>query len=120
MENQIEEESEKKYAVITTETAEAAIREQVRYIVEEQQAPQNAAEWLDRVWTAIDGLEFMPLRFGEAEGYEHLSYVVRRVVLDNHLILFTVDVSTTTVYVVGLRHGARRPQRADLPTDPKA
>lgn len=55
--------------VITTAIANAAIRGQVRYIVEEQQAPQNAAEWLDRVWTTIDGLEVMPLRFPQAEGY---------------------------------------------------
>lgn len=113
-------ESEKKYAVITTATAKGAIREQVRYIVEEQKAPQNAAEWLDRVWTSIDALEFMPLRFPQAEGYEHLSYVIRRVVLDNHLILFTVDEINTTVYVVGLRHGAKVPRPYDLPTDPRA
>lgn len=113
-------ESEKKYAVVTTATAKAAIREQVRHFAEEQQAPQNAAEWLGRVWTSIDGLEFMPLRFPPAEGYERLPYVVRRVVLDNHLILFTVDEANATVYVVGLRHGARLPRPRELPTDPRA
>lgn len=120
MENQIEEESEKKYDVITTDTAKAAIGEQVRYIKDEQQAPQNAATWLGRVWTAIDGLELMPMRHSVAEGYDHLPYVVRRVLVDRHLVLFTVDEAAKVVYVIGLRHGSSRPQRADLPTDPTA
>jgi hypothetical protein len=115
----MQDETDVHYAVITTATAKAAIREQVRFIVVEQRAPRNAAEWLGRVWACIDGLEYLPKRFPPAEGYERLSYVVRRAVLDNHLILFMVDESSSTVYVVGLRHGSRLPRPSDLPTDPK-
>lgn len=111
-------EVDKVYAVRTTAAARQAIREQARYIAVEQQSPQNAREWLERVWTAIDGLEFMPLRYNEAKGYDSLPYVVRRVILDNHLILFTVDKANATVYVVGLRHGARLPRQRDLPAVP--
>lgn len=106
------------YTVTTTATARESIREQVRYIAVEQQAPQNAAEWLDRVWSCIDALQFMPLRHLKAEGYDHLPYVVRRAILDNHLILFTVDEANRTVYVVGLRHGARLPRPDKLPERP--
>ncbi len=99
-------------------TAREAIREQVRFIAVDQQSPQNAAEWLDRVWTCIDGLEFLPKRHLKAEGYDHLPYVVQRAILDNHLILFTVDEANATVYVVGLRHGARLPRPDELPGEP--
>jgi plasmid stabilization system protein ParE len=113
-------ETDKLYAVLVTATAQAAIREQVHYIAVDQQSPQNAAEWLDRVWTCIDDLEFLPLRYPIAEGYERLPYVVRRALLDRHLILFTVDEAALRVYVVGFRHSARLPRRRDLPSDPRA
>lgn len=45
---------------------------------------------------------------------ERLPYIVRRVVLGNHLILYTVDEKNATVYVVGLRHGAQLPRPRDL------
>ena len=116
----MQDETDKHYAVIMTATAKAAIREQVRFIAVEQQSPQNAAEWLGRVWSCVDGLEFLPKRFPPAEGYQRLPYVVRRIVLDSHLILFTIDEANTTVYVVGLRHGAKLPRPRELPPDPKA
>jgi plasmid stabilization system protein ParE len=111
-------EVDKKYTVTVTATAREAIREQVRYIAIDQRAPQNAAEWLGRVWSCIDQLEFLPRRFAAADGYDHLPYVVRRVVLDNHLILFTIDDACDTVYIVGLRHGARLPRSSDIPRTP--
>jgi hypothetical protein len=111
-------ESDKRYGVKITATAREAIRETARFIAVEQRSAQNAAEWLDRIWTCIDGIEFMPMRHLKAEGYDHLPYVVRRAILDNRLILFTVDQSNATVYVVGLRHGARVPRPSDLPNTP--
>lgn len=112
-------ESAKRYVVIATSTALTAIRDQVHHIAVEQRSPQNATEWLDRIWTSIDELELLPTRFPEAEGYSHLPYIVRRIVVDNHLILFTVDHPNATVYVVGLRHGASLPRLSDLPPQPE-
>lgn len=108
-------ETDRTYAVVTTDTADAAIREQARYIAIDQQSPQNAAAWLERVWAAIDGLEFLPKRHGLAIENEHVPYEVRRVLVDNHLLLFTVAEEKQMVYIVGLRHGARLPRPQDLP-----
>jgi len=112
-------ESDKLYRVKTTATARDAIREQVRHIVVEQRSPQNAAEWLDRIWSSVDGLEHLPFAYPQAEGYSHLPYVVRRVILDNHSILFTVDEANAIVYVVGLTHAARLARPRDLPVEPR-
>jgi plasmid stabilization system protein ParE len=84
-------EVDKIYVVRTTARAHAAIREQMRYITVDQNSPQNAAAWVDRVWTSIDRLQKLPRRHPLAAGYEQISYVVRRMVLGKHLILFTVD-----------------------------
>lgn len=112
-------EVDKIYTVITTATLREAIQEQVRYIAVDQQSPQNTGEWLDRVWTHIDGLEFLPQRNVKADGYDHLPLTVRRIILDNHLILYTVDENSATVYIVGIRHGASLPRPCDLQVDPR-
>lgn len=115
----MKEETDKHYTVVTTATAKAAIREQVRHIAEDQQSPQNAAEWLDRVWACIDELGFLPLRYPIAEGYERLPYEIRRALIGQHLLLFTVDRKNLLVHVVGLRHSARLPRERDVPSDPQ-
>lgn len=112
-------EADKHYSVLVTATAREVITEQVRFLAIDRQSPQNAIQWLDRVWTNIDGLEFLPLRHAIAEGYDRLPYLVRRIMLDNYLILFAVDEGNATVYVVGLRHGARLPEPSDLPSNPR-
>ncbi len=109
-------ETGKIYRVEVTATAREAILQQARYIAIDQRSPQNAAEWLDRIWTLVDGLEYLPKRHVVAQGYEQLPYVVRRVLVDNHFILFTIDDTKAIVYIVGLRHGASLADPAALPT----
>jgi hypothetical protein len=40
---------------------------------------------------------------------------VRRVIVGNHLLLFTVDEADRQVWVIGFRHGSRLPRPEDLP-----
>ena len=61
----------------------------------------------------------MPRRFPKADGYGRVPYIVRRAILDNHLILFTIDEVNATVYVVGLRDGRRLPRPGDVPIAPR-
>lgn len=50
------------YRVEVTVDAMASIREYVRYIAVERQAPLNAERWLQTVLEAIDSLETFPYR----------------------------------------------------------
>ena len=70
---------------------------------------------MDRVWSRIDDLERMPRRHSLAAEDEFVPYEVCRVILHNHLILFTIDPDEPIVYVIGLQHGARLPRPQDLP-----
>ena len=106
---------DRRYRVQVVPAAIAAIEEQFLYIRDEQHSPLEAARWLSRVWTAIDGLEFLPGRFLFAPENDYRTYEVRRVVLDNHLLLFTIDEAQQTVYILNLRHGARLPRPEELP-----
>ena len=111
-------EADKTYRVRNTLTAKRAILEHADFIARQEQAIEPALAWLDRVDAAVARLDRTPRRHNLAEGYGRLPYEVRRVVLANHLILYTVDEAARTVYVVGLIHGARRPRPGDLPPSP--
>ena len=106
---------DRRYRVIVLSAAAEAIEEQFVYIRDTQQAPRNADAWLGRVWTAIDGLEFLPGRHGPALENGRRPYEVRRLLLDNHVLLFTIDEARAAVFVLYLRHAARLPRPGDLP-----
>ena len=105
------------YSVEITDAAFVAIRNQARYIAIESQSPENAKRWLERVWDAVDSLEHWPGRAARAQEGKFVSYEVRQLVVDTHLILFTIDGNQRKVWVVGLRHGRRLPRPQDLPRD---
>ena len=51
------------YTVRITPAAEASIRGQARYIAIDEQAPLNAARWLQRIDAAADSLAQWPRRY---------------------------------------------------------
>jgi hypothetical protein len=89
-------------------------REQARYIAVECQAPLNASRWLEQVWDAIDGLEYLPNRHNLAPESAFKSYEVRRALVGDYLILFTIDEAAAKVWVIGFRHGSRLPRPEEL------
>ena len=109
-----------RYEVALTEAALAAIRAQARYIAIEAEAPGNAARWLQRILDSVDSLEQWPRRAAKAEEDAFVEFEVRRLVVDSHLLLFTVDDEHRKVWIIGLRHGHRLPRPDDLPQDPAA
>ena len=96
------------YSVELTDAALAAITAQAHYIAVESQAPLNAERWLGRIWDAVDSLEQFPQRAAKAEEDAYAKYEVRRLVIDSHLLLFTIDDDRRKVWIIGLRHGHRR------------
>ncbi len=106
------------YAVEITDTTFELIRAQARYIAIDCQAPLNASRWLERMWDAIDGLEEMPKRHNLAEEDAFKSYEVRRALVSDYLVLFTIDEAAGKVWVIGFRHGSRLPRPDDLPVAP--
>ena len=106
-----------RYAVELTDAALAAITEHARRIAIEGRSPENAKRWLERVWDAVDSLERLPRRAARAQEDDYVTYEVRQLVVDSHLLLFTLDDEKRTVWILGLRHGHRRPRPQDLPAD---
>jgi hypothetical protein len=104
-----------KYAVEITDVAYEAIEAQARYLAIDCQSPLNASRWLEQVWDVIDGLEQMPNRHNPAPEDAFKSYEVRRALLGDYMILFTIDEDEGKVWVIGFRHGQRLPHPGDLP-----
>jgi plasmid stabilization system protein ParE len=102
-----------RYEVQLTDAALAAIGAQARYIAEEVGAPLNAQRWLEQVWDAVDSLERFPRRGSMAEEDAYVEYEVRQLIVDSHLLLFTVDDEQRRVWIIGLRHGHRLPRPRD-------
>jgi hypothetical protein len=107
-----------RYAIEITDTALGLIRAQARYIAIECHSPMNAAAWLAKVWDTVDGLEQMPMRHNLALEDAYKSYEVRRALVGDYLILFTIDESIKKVWVIGFRHGSRLPRPGALPDVP--
>jgi hypothetical protein len=106
---------QRRYEVKVVPVALAAIEKQYLYIRNKQRAPLEADRWLGRVWNAVAELETLPSRFSLAPENEFRSYPIRRMMIDNHMLLFSVDEPKRYVYVLNLRHGARLPRAAGLP-----
>ena len=107
-----------RYNVDITDAAFALIREAAHYIAIDAAAPLNAGRWLEQVWDAIDGLEAMPSRCVLAAESAYKTYEVRRQLVGNYLILFTIDEAAHQVWVIGFRHGSRQPRPEELPDAP--
>jgi toxin ParE1/3/4 len=103
-----------KYTVEITDGAECAISAAVKYIAVECKAPLNASRWVEKVWDVIEGLEHLPKRHNLADESAFKPYEVRRALVGNYLILFTVDDRAKIVRVIGFRHGSRLPRPQDL------
>ncbi|MBI5850364.1 MAG: type II toxin-antitoxin system RelE/ParE family toxin [Planctomycetes bacterium] len=103
------------YTVQVTDAAWRAIRVEARYIAVEKRQPSTAQRWLEKVWDAVESLERWPRRFARADEAALVDYEIRRAVVGQHLLLFTVDDSCRQVTVIGFRHGHRLPRSDELP-----
>ncbi len=104
-----------KYAVRVTDAAYEAIRDQARYIAVESHAPLNATRWLERVWDVVHRLETLPRRYPTAAESALKPYEIRRALVDNCHILFSIDDRKHGVWVIAFRLGSRLPRPGELP-----
>ena len=106
--------ADRSYAVRVTLTAEKALNDHALFIARQEHDAEPARRWYDGADEAVATLDFLPRRCGLAEEDAHRPYEVRRLIYGCHLILFTVDDANDTVYIIGLRHGARLPRPGEL------
>jgi plasmid stabilization system protein ParE len=92
-----------------TPEAEADIQAILEYI--SLQAPETALRFVISLRRRIASLKNFPARHSKAAEAELAGLDVRQAVHGMYRVLYTFDERTVTVHAV--RHGARRPLRAD-------
>lgn len=94
-----------RYDVDIAPAAAEQIREAFFYIY--QRSPQNAKNWLRKLYLKIDTLETMPQRCGLIRENNAFEEDVRELLHYSHRIIFTVDDDQSLVKVHAVRHAAQ-------------
>jgi plasmid stabilization system protein ParE len=92
------------YEVEFTRTAEREAYAAYRYIA--RSSPVNAAKWYNELEKAIHSLERFPKRCSRAPEAKVFEEEIRHLLFGAYRILFVIR--NRTVYVLHIRHGARR------------
>ena len=96
----------KRHKVIVTPEAQAGIQNSFHFIHED--SPRNAAHWLIDLYSKIETPERFPERCSYAREYEFVDEETRQLIFGSHRIVFSVDSTTATVYVLQVRHAKMR------------
>jgi len=94
------------YSVRITPKALADLEGIFNYI--SQDSPQNAAAMIERLLYAIDGLNILPYRFGVPRVGPVRGQQVRSMPVRPYLVRYRVDEKRRAVFILRVRHGARR------------
>ncbi len=98
------------YRVNITERALADLEAIFKWISLE--SPGRASRVVERILNAIDDLEFMPGRFRRARRSRKHGHVMHSRLVRPYIIYFRIDEPGRVVFIVEVRHGARRQPRS--------
>ncbi|HEY6350136.1 MAG TPA: type II toxin-antitoxin system RelE/ParE family toxin [Candidatus Angelobacter sp.] len=93
----------KRYEVIVTPEAEAAIISAFDYI--DERAPLNAERWLRKLYSCITSLENFPHRCALARECQFFDGELRQLIFKSHRIVFRIEEEQAIVRVVHFLHG---------------
>ncbi len=105
------------FEVLIAPAAKRRIRQQAEWIAAAQAGPRVAAEWLARIYDAIDSLQEMPRLYPVASEDAWCEYEVRLLAIGQFVLLFTIIESEQEIWIVHARHGRQLTRSEDLPRD---
>ena len=97
----------KKYKVIITPTAYKEIDKIYDYITDDLYAENAAKRLMNKVEQEIQRLKDSPKIYAEIEKFDELKRVYRRIVVNNYVILYTIDEDNEVVFVSHMYYGGR-------------
>ena len=96
-----------KYIVRLYKRAEQDIEDIYSYISREKLSPENAKGQVDRIKTAILGLDQFPQSHQERQEGKYANKGYRQLLIDNYVAVFRVDEKQKTVFVVTVQYQGR-------------
>lgn len=99
------------YDVVYTAEARQDLRDIYEYIAYELLVPEIASGQVDRIMKAARSLEQMPMRYTRYEEEPWHSLGLRFLPLDNYLIFYLPDETTSVVNIIRIMYGGRDVKR---------
>ena len=96
-----------KYKVKLNPQAFCEIDDIFAYIALEKLSPENARGQTDRIWEALKKLENFPQSHQERIEGSYAGKVYRQLLIDNYIVIFRIDETSKTVYVVTVQYQGR-------------
>ena len=99
------------YKVEGSESAEKDLRDIVRYISSQFDAPMTALKMMDIIEAAVNSLEDMPQRCPLVADERLAALGYRKLIVKNYFVFFTVDEQNKVVDIERILHARRDWQR---------
>ena len=99
------------YSVEGSEPAENDLRDIVRYISSQLDAPMTALKMMDIIEAAVNSLEDMPQRCPLVADKRLAAMGYRKLIVKNYFVFFTVDEQNKVVDIERILHTRRDWQR---------
>ncbi len=96
-----------KYKVKLNPQAFREIDDIFAYIALEKLSPENARGQTDRIWEALKKLENFPQSHQERIEGSYAGKGYRQLLIDNYIVIFRIDETSKTVYVVTVQYQGR-------------
>ena len=104
------------YSVRMTASANRQIIEYTDYITEQSKSTKVAEQWSQKIYQKIATLNIHPKRYAFAQENDHRDYEIRRQLIGNYVVLYTIDDAAMVVKVIGFRHAKQLSITSVLPT----
>lgn len=95
------------YQVEFTDECMKEIRKIYNYIKEELYAEQEAQNLMNKVEEYTNNLSYAPRIYAEIDKYIGTDKIYRRIVINNYVILYTIEEETKKVYVSHMYYSGR-------------
>lgn len=104
----------KKYKVVITPTAYNEIDSIYNYITMNLYAEKAAKKLMNKVEEKVQKLKYSPKMYNEIRKIDELKKIYRRIVIDNYVILYTIDENNNTVFVSHMYYGGTNYMNNDI------
>nr|MBP3681562.1 type II toxin-antitoxin system RelE/ParE family toxin [Clostridia bacterium] len=93
-----------KYEVEFTEECAVEIRKVYNYIRDDLSAQNSANKIMERIEEFITNLAYVPRMYAEIDKYSNTKRIYRRIILNNYVLLYTIDEERHKVFISHMYH----------------
>lgn len=93
-----------KYEVEFTEECAVEIRKVYNYIGDDLSARNSANKIMERIEEFITNLAYAPRMYAEIDKYSNTKRIYRRIILNNYVLLYTIDEERHKVFISHMYH----------------